>query len=115
MSTGDQEPDYRFTLANERTFLAWIRTALALIAGAVALVQLVPSFGIAGMRHGLSIYLLLVAATLAIMSVRRWRQVQTAMREDVQLPASWLPVGLGVAVLVATLMLLALIVIWPTH
>ena len=29
-------PDYRFTLANERTFLAWIRTALALMAGAVA-------------------------------------------------------------------------------
>ena len=37
-----EEPDYRFTLANERTFLAWIRTALALIAGGVALVQLVP-------------------------------------------------------------------------
>jgi hypothetical protein len=32
----EQEPDYRFTLANERTFLAWIRTALALIAGGVA-------------------------------------------------------------------------------
>ena len=31
------EPDVRFTLANERTFLAWIRTALALIAGGVAL------------------------------------------------------------------------------
>jgi hypothetical protein len=28
------EPDPRFTLANERTFLAWIRTALALIAAA---------------------------------------------------------------------------------
>jgi hypothetical protein len=32
----EQEPDYRFTFANERTFLAWIRTALALIAGGVA-------------------------------------------------------------------------------
>ena len=30
-----EEPDYRFTLANERTFLAWLRTALALIAGGV--------------------------------------------------------------------------------
>src|ERR1043165_2701247 len=37
-----QDPDYRFTLANERTFLAWIRTSLALLAAAVALVQLVP-------------------------------------------------------------------------
>jgi putative membrane protein len=33
------EPDYRFTLANERTFLAWIRTALALLAGGVLLHQ----------------------------------------------------------------------------
>ena len=34
-----QEPDYRFSLANERTFLAWIRTALALLAGGVLLDQ----------------------------------------------------------------------------
>ncbi|WP_163540613.1 YidH family protein, partial [Klebsiella pneumoniae] len=33
-------PDYRFSLANERTFLAWIRTALALLAGAIAIEQL---------------------------------------------------------------------------
>jgi uncharacterized membrane protein YidH (DUF202 family) len=45
----EQEPDYRFTLANERTFLAWIRTALALIAGGIAVAQLVPAFGTA--RH----------------------------------------------------------------
>jgi len=34
-----EEPDYRFSLANERTFLAWIRTALALLAGGVLLDQ----------------------------------------------------------------------------
>ena len=38
------EPDYRFTLANERTFLAWIRTALGLLAGGVAVRQLVQPF-----------------------------------------------------------------------
>ena len=32
-----QEPDPRFSLANERTFLAWIRTALALAAAAIGL------------------------------------------------------------------------------
>lgn len=31
------DPDPRFSLANERTFLAWIRTSLALLAGAAAL------------------------------------------------------------------------------
>ena len=32
-----RHPDYRFSLANERTLLAWLRTALALIAGGVAM------------------------------------------------------------------------------
>uniref|UniRef100_UPI0021F2A03F DUF202 domain-containing protein n=1 Tax=Mycolicibacterium gadium TaxID=1794 RepID=UPI0021F2A03F len=39
------DPDYRFTLANEWTFLAWLRTGLALLAGAVALASLVHDFG----------------------------------------------------------------------
>lgn len=34
-----KEPDYRFTLANERTFLAWVRTGLALLAGGLLLDQ----------------------------------------------------------------------------
>ena len=37
-------PDYRFSLANERTSLAWIRTSPGLLAGGVAAVQLVPAF-----------------------------------------------------------------------
>ena len=40
-----QEPDYRFTLANERTFLAWLRTALSLLAAGVLLVQFATRFG----------------------------------------------------------------------
>src|ERR1700731_987022 len=49
------EPDYRFTLANERTFLAWQRTALGLLAAAVAVVQLVPELTIPGARHALGL------------------------------------------------------------
>jgi putative membrane protein len=29
------DPDRRYSLANERTFLAWIRTSLALVADAI--------------------------------------------------------------------------------
>ena len=35
-----RDPDPRFTLANERTYLAWNRTALALIGGGLAAGQL---------------------------------------------------------------------------
>ena len=49
------EPDYRFTLANERTFLAWQRTSLGLMAAAVAVVQFMPELAIPGLRHVLGV------------------------------------------------------------
>lgn len=61
----DVEPDYRFTLANERTFLAWQRTALGLLAAAVALVQLVPELTIPGARQVLGVVLAILAILTA--------------------------------------------------
>ncbi len=110
---GGRDPDYRFTLANERTFLAWMRTALALIAGGVGLMQLVPSFGIPGVKHGLSVVLVLIGGMLATLSVRRWKQVQDAMRDEAELPISRLPVLLAVALLGVTACLLVLIIFEP--
>ena len=109
----EHEPDYRFTLANERTFLAWIRTALALMAGGVALVQLVPKFGITGVRHALSVFLVISGGLLAALAVRRWQQVQTAMRRDAPLPSSRLPVFFGAALLAMTIALLVLLFVAP--
>lgn len=109
----DDEPDYRFSLANERTFLAWIRTALALIAGGVALVQLVPRFGIHGVRHGLSIVLVASGGLLALSSVQRWRRVQRAMRRGEDLPTNRMPVAIGVALVALTVVLLVLLVVTP--
>jgi putative membrane protein len=68
-SEDTREPDYRFTLANERTFLAWIRTALALIAGGVAVVQLVPALSIPGVRHGLGTVLTAAGGVLAVLLI----------------------------------------------
>ncbi|OBB58955.1 YidH family protein [Mycolicibacterium monacense] len=113
MSAGEQEPDYRFTLANERTFLAWIRTSLALIAGGIAVVQFVPSFGIPGVRHGLSVALTAGGGVLAALAVRRWQRVQAAMRRDEDLPATRVPVLLGGTIFLITMVVLVVLVIWP--
>jgi putative membrane protein len=109
----EQEPDYRFTLANERTFLAWIRTALALIAGGVAVVQLIPEFGIPGGRHVLGVLLTAGGGLLAALAVRRWQRVQVAMRRDGELPPTRLPVLLGGALLAVTILVLVVLLVPP--
>jgi putative membrane protein len=109
----DREPDYRFTLANERTFLAWIRTALALIAGGVAVVQLVPAFSIPGVRHGLGLLLTAGGGVLAVLAIRRWQQVQAAMRKGADLPPSRMPFFLGAAILTAAILVLVVLIVQP--
>jgi len=86
-----EQPDYRFTLANERTFLAWIRTALALVAGGVAVVQLVPEFSVAGGRRILGIPMILLAIVVSAASYRRWQRNELALRLNQPLPPSRLP------------------------
>ncbi|NJP35630.1 DUF202 domain-containing protein [Micromonospora sp. HSS6-12] len=95
-----QTPDYRFSLANERTFLAWVRTSLALLAGGVAVVQIVPDFAFAGARHLLGIILILLAIVIAGTSYARWERRERAIRLGESLPPSLLPrvVGVGLAV-----------------
>jgi putative membrane protein len=104
------EPDYRFTLANERTFLAWFRTALALIAGGVAVVQLVPALAFPGARHVLGILLTVAGGGLSLTAVLRWWRVQAAMRREEDLPPTRIPVilGLGLAALTAVVVVLLL-------
>lgn len=92
------EPDYRFTLANERTFLAWVRTALALAAGGLGAVVLIPDFY--GARL-LGVLLLALSLATAITSYRRWALNEKAMRLGHPLPHSRLPqlMAAGTAVL----------------
>ncbi|WP_263995754.1 YidH family protein [Mycobacterium yunnanensis] len=105
------EPDYRFTLANERTFLAWIRTALALIAGGVAVAQLLPPFPVAWGRHALATLLVAAGAVLAVASVRRWQLVQRAMHDDDVMPPTRLPAALTAFLLVACVGVLVMILL----
>ncbi|WP_349826694.1 YidH family protein [Brevibacterium litoralis] len=80
------EPDPRFTLANERTFLAWIRTALALMAGGIAVEAFTMDLFTDLIRKGLSILLLLLGMALAAGSAVRWLRIERAMRHRKALP-----------------------------
>ncbi|MGH3332626.1 MAG: YidH family protein [Nocardioidaceae bacterium] len=84
-----EPPDYRFTLANERTFLAWVRTSLALMAAGVAVVQFVP--GLPVIRHALGFVLIALGGVLAAVSYAHWERNERAMRLGERLPHSPIP------------------------
>ena len=108
----EHEPDYRFTLANERTFLAWIRTALALLAGSVVIVQLVPDLGIPEGRQAIAAVLAIVSMAVVAGSALRWRASQKAMRIDAPLPSTLMPWLLALGVIVVGLIIMLLVLIY---
>src|ERR1700722_16823525 len=111
--TGGAEPDPRFTFANERTFLAWSRTALALVVAGLGIVQLLPPFpGVPVGRHLLGVPLIVLGAVLAVAAYVEWVHTQRALRRGEPLPRSILPYLLaatvtGVAVIAAVVLLVS--------
>jgi putative membrane protein len=100
---GDKEPDVRFTFANERTFLAWNRTALALIATGIAATQLLPEFHLAGGRRLLGLPLVVLGAWVAGASLLHWRSNDRAIRNGDPLPRSPMPLILTSGIVVVGL------------
>ncbi|TDE10399.1 YidH family protein [Jiangella asiatica] len=105
-----REPDPRFTFANERTFLAWIRTALALLAAGIALEALeIPDQRV--LRLTLVVALALLGAVSSVLAFFRWAQAEKALRESRPLPspalAPVLAFGLAVAAIVIVVVLAA--------
>src|SRR3954447_14565977 len=102
-----EEPDVRFTLANERTYLAWIRTSLALIGGGLAAGQLL-EFRSEGARLAVALPPIVLGAVLALPSYRGGEPTQRALRLGEPLPSGGPPrllaAGIGaVAVVVAVI------------
>jgi putative membrane protein len=99
------EPDPRFVFANERTFLAWIRTALAFMAAGVALEAFVPELVVAGVRELLASALVMFGAWISAIAFRRWYRNELAMRGGSPLPvlgiAPWLAYGLALLAVAA--------------
>jgi putative membrane protein len=93
------EPDPRYTFANERTFLAWSRTALALVVAGLGVVQLLPPFpGVPWGRHVLGVPLIVFGAVVAVTAYLEWVKNQRAMRLRQPLPQSVMPKLLAVVV-----------------
>jgi putative membrane protein len=103
-----QEIDPRFTLANERTYLAWNRTALALVGGGLAASQLL-HFDSEAVRLLVALPPIVMGGVLAGVSYRRWEANERAMRLGKPLPAGpprLLAYGLAViAVAIAVLVI----------
>lgn len=105
---GGEEPDPRFSLANERTFLAWIRTSLAVTAGGLGVEAFGASIFHETWRKVLAVGLLTLGLILAGSAVQRWLNVERAMRHKEPLPmpfllpflASGAAIGAGIMIVI---------------
>jgi putative membrane protein len=95
----DAEPDARFTFANERTFLALTRTALAFVVAGLAIVQLLPPFPeVPWGRRLLGVPLIVVGGVIAVVGYIQWSRNQQALRRGAAMPESILPRVLSVTI-----------------
>lgn len=105
------EPDPRFTLANERTFLTWLSTSLAFCAGGVGM-AVAPGEVLAWwIRTPLAVVLVLLAAVTAVTAYPRWRRIQAALRRDEPLPPPTLAPFLGYGVAAVAVLALVLVLL----
>lgn len=107
-----EEPDPRFSLANERTFLAWVRTALAVLAGAVALHSLgVPSSQV--VRTTVVVALVLFGGLMCALAYVRWARVEKAMRQRAPLPSFDVGLWLTLAIVLVSVLLAVALAVSP--
>jgi putative membrane protein len=105
------EPDYRVSLALERTYLSYVRTALALLAAGVAVVGAFPDAGYLALRRTIGVVLVVAGLVLAAGARVRWRQVDAAIRRGDPLPRSRLGLPIAVATVLAAVLSVVLVLL----
>jgi putative membrane protein len=104
-----EHPDYRFTLANERTLLAYLRTGLGLVAGGVAVATYAPDLGVRWGSTALALALALLGLGAALGGYVRWRANEAAIRAGRPLPENW--VAPALLAVVAAVLVIALVLV----
>lgn len=100
------EPDPRFSLANERTFLAWLRTALAMYAGAFALEALALPVA-EGWRMASAIVFLALGTLCAVQAWIGWKATERSLRRGTPLPGP----AIGAIIVIGVVIAAALVAI----
>jgi putative membrane protein len=102
-----EEPDARFSMANERTFLAWIRTAVALMVAGLAVAEFFDTRS-ETTRLAIALPLILLGAAVGFTSYGRWEEKERAMRLGEPLPTSSTPrliaLAVGIVAIVAAVL-----------
>lgn len=101
-----QEPDPRFTLANERTFLAWTRTSLAFLAGGIALEALAVPGIEPRLRTVAAAVVIVMSMAISLGAAVRWVRIERAMRRAQPLPAPAIAPVLGIGIFIAAVVVL---------
>ena len=114
----DEQPgpapiDVRFSYANERTFLAWNRTALALVTAGLAVTQLLPPFDVPGGRRMIGLPLIALGVVVASSSFVQWQRNEEAMVRREPLPRSILPLLVALVVAISAAVALGLAIFSP--
>lgn len=110
-SSDGAEPDYRMSLAAERTYLAYVRTALAMLAAGVAVVGALPGAGYEILRRVLGVVLVVLGSIILVTARMRWQAVDRAMREGDPLPPSHVSLVIGIGMMLSAALALVLVLV----